>query len=304
MPSPHVSVILPVYNRRGQLQQALDSVLAQSFQDLEIIIVDDGSTAAERIGPDVSADPRVRVLHHEKNRGASAARNTGVAQARGEWLSFIDSDDLWFPEKLERQLEAAKAALAVEDAPIAVVSGFVLDRQWRNEVQYLIPREFGDPLAPYRGVWFCPGTTLMISAEQFRRVGPFDEALERLEDLDWLIRFSALGGKVVVAKAVLSRITVSRKPPIAMMKRTAEQLLQKLTRAGLLHGVRYRVLFAYFQLEIAASAYFEGKYLAFLYHVALSFLYAPRLRLYLAQFWDRGAEEGPHVARKPGERIV
>ncbi|MGA9753776.1 MAG: glycosyltransferase family A protein [Desulfobaccales bacterium] len=99
---PAVSVIIPTYNRAALVGQALASVQAQSFRDFEVLVVDDGSTDAT---PEVLAGWReVRVLRHPRRRGVSAARNTGVACARGEWLAFLDSDDLWRPAKLARQM--------------------------------------------------------------------------------------------------------------------------------------------------------------------------------------------------------
>ncbi len=103
--TPQVSVILPTYNRTRTLGDAMASVLGQSFTDLELIVVDDGSTedveaVVRRLG-----DKRVRFIRKEKNAGAAAARNTGTALARGSFVAFQDSDDLWLPGKLARQVE-------------------------------------------------------------------------------------------------------------------------------------------------------------------------------------------------------
>lgn len=100
-----VSVILPTYNRLHSLPAAIESVLSQSFVDLELIVVDDGS--ADDIEGFVSAlrDKRVRFIRRSVNGGAAAARNTGVAAANGRYIAFQDSDDLWLPRKLERQIE-------------------------------------------------------------------------------------------------------------------------------------------------------------------------------------------------------
>src|SRR5438128_1621108 len=106
---PKVSVVLPTYNRRPLLREAVDSVVGQSFSDWELILVDDGSTDDTRAYFKELTDPRVsRVfLPHSANR--SAVRNAGIARARGEWIAFLDSDDLWAPEKLTRQVEALAA---------------------------------------------------------------------------------------------------------------------------------------------------------------------------------------------------
>jgi glycosyltransferase involved in cell wall biosynthesis len=118
-----VSVILPVYNRRNSLRMSARSVLDQSVGDLELIVVDDAST--EDIASVVRelGDPRVRYVRHERNRGAAAARNTGLAHAEGRFIAFQDSDDLWLPGKLERHLHLLERA---PEEVGAVASGKIL----------------------------------------------------------------------------------------------------------------------------------------------------------------------------------
>ena len=100
--APLVSVIIPTYNRADLVRQAVASVKAQTFRDFEIVVVDDGGT--DGTCEVLSAGRELRVLRHPDRRGVAAARNTGVAAARGEWLAFLDSDDLWLPDKLARQI--------------------------------------------------------------------------------------------------------------------------------------------------------------------------------------------------------
>lgn len=103
--SPLVSVILPTFNRSELLYLACQSVLSQSYRNLELIVVDDASTEDLQPVIDRLEDDRVRMLRHERNRGAAAARNTGIADAKGAFIAFQDSDDLWLPGKLERQVK-------------------------------------------------------------------------------------------------------------------------------------------------------------------------------------------------------
>ena len=105
-----VSVIVPTRNRRTLLTMTLRSVLRQRDVGFEVIVVDEGSTddTAEFLA--ALDDPRVRVIRHDDALGLSAARNRGAAEARGDWLAFIDDDDLWAPDKLARQLRAAEDA--------------------------------------------------------------------------------------------------------------------------------------------------------------------------------------------------
>ncbi len=99
MQTPAISIILPAYNRRHVIRRAIDSVIAQSFQDWELVVVDDGSTDGTTEVIDRS-DPRIRLVQ-QSNRGAAAARNHGIAKARGQFIAFLDSDDEWLPHFLK-----------------------------------------------------------------------------------------------------------------------------------------------------------------------------------------------------------
>lgn len=108
--TPLVSVIIPAFNAGESLRETLESAARQSWQHLEIIIVDDGSTdQTARIAADFcAADERAKLIL-QSNHGVSAARNRGIAETRGAWIAPLDADDLWHPEKVERQLAAARA---------------------------------------------------------------------------------------------------------------------------------------------------------------------------------------------------
>lgn len=108
---PLVSVVIPTYNRVQQTIAAIESVLAQTYSHFEIIVVDDGSTdssgeAIERFLRQGTNGRHQLFFLRQPNQGASAARNTGIAKARGEYIAFLDSDDYWLPEKLEWQMRA------------------------------------------------------------------------------------------------------------------------------------------------------------------------------------------------------
>src|ERR1700722_8506374 len=104
---PKVSVVIPTYNRAATVPRAIESVLAQTVTDLEVIVVDDGSSDdTGKVLREMFGD-RIR-YYSQANQGASVARNKGVEEARGEWIAFLDSDDLWEKEKLEWQLKAVE----------------------------------------------------------------------------------------------------------------------------------------------------------------------------------------------------
>lgn len=114
-----VSVILPVYNRSGSLEDSMRSVLNQSFRDLELIVVDDASTEDIKSIVEGVGDARVRYIRQAKNGGASVARNAGLAAAKGDFIAFQDSDDLWLPGKLAKQIDVLENA----PADVGVVTG-------------------------------------------------------------------------------------------------------------------------------------------------------------------------------------
>jgi glycosyltransferase involved in cell wall biosynthesis len=180
--NPLVSVIIPAYNAERYLAEAIESVLAQSYYPLEIIVVNDGSTdntaaVAANFGDRIS-------YHHHQNSGLSRTLNRGVGLARGEFLAFLDADDLWASEKTRLQVEAFAAAPELE----AVFGGI---------------RHFLCPTldAASRGQLHCPAEdapgyfklTMLIRREAFRRVGGFDERWQVGDFVDWFARAREAG---------------------------------------------------------------------------------------------------------------
>lgn len=190
MATPHdlVSVIVPSYNMAGFLPQAVQSALAQSYTNLEVLIVDDGSTDnTSEVVRLWEGDARVRV-HRQVNGGLSNARNQGIAHTRGPFIALLDADDTWVPDKLSRQMElfAGRPEVGV------VYSGYQrMDREGRP-----LPTE---PTPMHRG-WvsgallienFVPAASAVVRRECFERCGGFDETLRTGEDYDMWLRLSA-----------------------------------------------------------------------------------------------------------------
>lgn len=187
--SPRVSVILPTHNRASVLDRAVRSVFEQTFNDLELIIVDDGSEDETEALVGRIEDPRIVFKSHDANRGPAAARNTGIALARGEFLAFQDSDDEWLPQKLECHLEAFSTL--GPDVAVTYSDMDRIDRGGSSRPQpapVLIPGRLIDPDSG-----FYQSYGLGIVASVFRRGCfdgglRFDEKLRCFEDLDLLIR--------------------------------------------------------------------------------------------------------------------
>lgn len=139
--SPAVSVIIPSYNRAHMLGTAINSVLAQVFQDWELIVVDDGSTDNTEEVVHAFGDERIRYIRQGRNSGASAARNRCLAVSRGRYVAFLDSDDEWFPEKLTRQMAVFRQSALV---PGAVYTGVCRVDVPTGRVRVERPRVRGD----------------------------------------------------------------------------------------------------------------------------------------------------------------
>ena len=189
--APRVSVVLPSYNRAHLLEQSMRSVLSQSFRDIELIVVDDGSS--EDVEGVVRAvdDARVRYLCHDTNRGSAEARNTGIAAARGAYVAFHDSDDEWLPGKLERQV-----ALLDElgDSVAVCYTGMVKVREG-NLRSFTVPHfapEDADTFvrALGLGVKGIGIGTCLIRRPVFDDVGVFDATFRRWVDLELFIRIA------------------------------------------------------------------------------------------------------------------
>lgn len=185
---PEVSVVIPTYNRREFAIEAVSSVLAQSFSSFEMIVVDDGSTDGtadclrERFD-----DPRVLILVRERG-GVSAARNRGAEAARAPWLAFLDSDDLWQPEKLTNQLAAT---LQNPDCPASYT-----EEIWYRNGKWANPRNVhakhsGHIFSHCLPLCIISPSSILLRREVYRQLGGFDESLPACEDYDLWLRLSA-----------------------------------------------------------------------------------------------------------------
>src|SRR5438093_5382562 len=181
---PLVSVVIPVYNGERYLVDAIQSVLDQTYRNFEVIVVDDGSTdesaaVAKRFGE------AIRYVH-QANGGVSKARNTGIAEARGAYLAFLDQDDLWLPEKL-----AVQVAYLDSHPEVGAVycQCEVKGNGWLRTGLYYVEPVKDDVVGIMRGPYLLM-TSAMFRGEVLRKIGGFDEALvgAGYEDGDLTIR--------------------------------------------------------------------------------------------------------------------
>jgi len=186
---PKVSVVIPTYNRAELLRSAIISVLNQTFQDFEIVVVDDASkdNTAEVISS--FNDKRIKYIRHETNKGEAGARNTGVMNSEGEYIAFLDDDDEWLPEKLKKQIEL------FENSPRevgGVYTGFLkVDRTTGEVLKRVIPTKRGNIFSDLlRFNWIYIPSVLMVKKECFEKAGLFDASIPFGLDYDMWIRIS------------------------------------------------------------------------------------------------------------------
>jgi hypothetical protein len=189
--APRFSVVIPTFGEGPALQRAVDSALAQTCQDLEILVVDDAGDPPAG----VEDDPRVRVLTRAANGGIGAARNTGIGVARGDWLAFLDADDLWCPRRLERIAEA------IDDGQVGSRDAITTDLEVRRADGSV---ELWSSLHPFVHVHQIEAqirtpflnALFAVRCDVLLELGGFDERLDQGEDSDFLLRLMLAGGAV------------------------------------------------------------------------------------------------------------
>lgn len=177
-----ISVVIPSYNRESTIIRAVNSVLCQTYSDIEVIVVDDGSTDQTReVLSDIS-DERFRYVY-QKNAGACAARNNGIEHAKGEYIAFQDSDDAWRPEKLIKQLEAMRQY----NADICFCK---MERHnypaGKDQFYPSIP----DGIVAYKDLLLksLASTQTIVAKREVFKSAMFDVQVKRMQDYDWMVR--------------------------------------------------------------------------------------------------------------------
>ena len=273
MSAPPVSVVVPAFNRAGSIRAALESVLRQTWADFELIVVDDGSTDGTPEAARALDDPRLRVIVTPRNMGASAARNLGIAEARGPWIAFQDSDDEWLPSKLEKQMArllapgadwvAAYCGMLILDAPPgragAGTGAPARPRYFPSREGPVAPGPLGAlrrllsgaaAASPLEGDLteallrrsLISTQTLVARRDLLLEIGGFDPELRALIDWDCVLRLAPLGPIAFVDEPlVLQRfspnsITADRARKLPTRIRLAEKHAAALARHPAIHA--------------------------------------------------------------------
>ncbi|HEX2955606.1 MAG TPA: glycosyltransferase family 2 protein [Chitinispirillaceae bacterium] len=183
-----VSVIIPLHNRKELLPRALNSVLKQSYRDLEILVIDDGSTDGAGDLPILKQDQRIRYLRLDTNYGVSKARNAGIANAHGSWIALLDSDDEWVPRKIEQQLQWLKfnpSFLITQSRELWIRNGQRVNPPATHE------KSGGDLFTESLKRCMITPSSVIFSKDLVDEIGCFNESLPACEDYDLWLRVTS-----------------------------------------------------------------------------------------------------------------
>lgn len=261
---PLVSVVMNCYNSAQYLREAIDSVFAQTYQNWEIVFWDNRSTDASAEIFNGYSDPRLRYCLAPEHSKLGKARNLAVAQAKGDWICFLDCDDVWLPEKLEQQI----AIIASEDSDLGFVYGqmLVLDECGESESKWsarlrkytkktLLSRlPEGQILEKLLMVNFVPLLTAIVNRELYHEVGGISEHFEQAEDYELFIKIAARKKvRAVQSVVALYRVHQSNNSIANNEKafREASELIGRyLPAPAAIRGLRFRhATFAMTQIE-------------------------------------------------------
>ena len=231
--APKISVIIPSYKTAHLIAECLDSVLAQTYKDFEVIVVNDGSPDTPELEKALEPYMERIVYIKQENKRAAGARNTAIQQARGEFLAFVDSDDSWYPEHLASQMQ-----LFADDPSLDLVySNSLLVGDLPRPVEFMVrnpsrgPATF-DALVVER----CQVaiSTVVVRKQAIVRAGLFDEELPRCDDYDMWVRAAFHGAKIGYSRKVQAHMNIGRPGALSLQKSKMVEsywgILEKLKR--------------------------------------------------------------------------
>jgi len=198
---PQVTVILPTWNRAEWLITSIESVLSQTFQDFELIVVDDAST--DSTGKILeSYSEKIRRILLPENLGVSAARNTAIVQSDSKWIAFLDSDDYWHAEKLEKQIKQTRLC---PEYKIHFTDEIWIRNGIRVNPKYKHRKREGWIFKPSLAFCLMAPSTVMLHRELLEKHGMFDETLPVCEDYDLWLRLTAFYPVALLNEKLMTR---------------------------------------------------------------------------------------------------
>ncbi len=225
-----VSVIIPSHNREKYLERSVRSVLNQTYDNIEVIIIDDNSidNTENLINLLQQEDKRILYIRHETNKGAQAARNTGIYASKGEWIAFLDSDDEWLPKKIEKQLSYASEF----DASVVYSEAYLRDDNLQNNEMKLfgIPPFSGDI---YKNLLANPGPMyqgLLVRKSCFEKISYLDETIVSYQEWDTSIKLAKYYNFIFIAEPLYIYYKNINNSISTDIKRDIQGYLQILTK--------------------------------------------------------------------------
>lgn len=287
---PVVSVVIPAFNAAWCVRKAVDSVLAQGYQDYELLVIDDGSTDDTAV--ELATYGNAARVVRQANGGLSSARNAGIRASRGEFIAFLDADDWWLPGKLARQVALMQTRPTVgfvsTAARVEDMDGQLLN-VWPCSACMgpFLPRLFGA-----NGDVAGSGSAVMVRRQLFDRVGNFDESLHSLEDVDMWMRLAAVADYACIDEplAVILKRADSMSRNLEVMRDASLRVMKKnrhLLPADL-QGAYWRRCLAGIHGDYAKWRYRQGQRRAALREIAHMLALSPlgRSRLGLGLLRD------------------
>lgn len=222
MKSPNVSVIIPSYNAGRYVKEAVDSALAQTYKNIEIIVVDDGSTdnTKEILEPYIAAR-KIKYIY-QANKGLAGARNIGIKNSKGEYVAFLDADDIFLPEKIEKQVSQMEAN------PACDMSYCDLYHFWDEEPDKLFKLDYKyysgrDVLPNLLKRSFIAPVTVLLRRTVFDRYGLFSEEIKQFaEDWELWLRLAYGGAQICFLPEILAKLRLRREGNIQGLSRQPE----------------------------------------------------------------------------------
>lgn len=261
---PAVSIITPTLSRLDFLRRALDSALAQTYEDFECVVVVDGPAPAIAEFVSQHPDPRVRLVQRAETGGVAAARNTGIAEARGRYIGFLDDDDLWLPQKLERQVPLLDAGASVVHSLVYICDGDgnVYERPTQRGFElFRAAAAEGFPYLRLLRQSSYQISTFLIRKSAIEEVGGFDPSLGAVDDLDLVHRlwrrYELAFVDEPLTKYCFHGANWSFTKDPSLWRRFAEKELAWIEEAD---PPRRREAEAYLWMQIAQSYWIAGRY--------------------------------------------
>lgn len=248
--NPKISVIIPTYNRADLLPRAINSVLNQTFQDFELIIVDDGSTdnTKQVVQEFQNKDSRIKYIWQENSGGPAGPRNIGIRHSEGEYIAFLDSDDEWLLEKLEKQLKLFKNSKK-KNLGFVGCNALIVNEKTGIKKKYNTPTYHNDEIffkKLLENNFIYSVGSLMIRKEVFNNIGLYDESLTTGEDWDLILRIAQKYSFDFIPKSLFihhfhSSASLTNNVSVVIWDKNLRRILEKHKEYYLAHPKVYSV---------------------------------------------------------------